>query len=108
MNNLEKLYPVLERMLLPFTYHSWSDDDKERPSLPFICYNEAYSHNFIADGKVYLPVKHVQIELYERTRSAEVEGLVEKALDDAEIPWQDTVTYLDDEGCFQIIYEIEV
>lgn len=95
-------------MFIPFTYHSWSDDDKERPSLPFICYNEVYTNNFIADGKVYEKIRHIQIELYERHRSADTEGRVEAALDNYELPWQDTIAYLDDEGCYQIIYEIEV
>lgn len=105
---LEKLYLILEDTELPVTYHSWSDDDKERPSLPFVCFNDVYSNNFIADGKVYFPVKHIQVELYERYRDIEIESRIECAFDRFEIPWQDTVTYLDDEGCFQIIYEIEV
>lgn len=103
---LEKLYTALVLTGLPVTYHSWADNDGERPGLPFVCYNEVYSNNFFADGKVYKPVRHVQIELYEAARSAATEMTLESAL--SEIPWQRTVNYLDGEGCYQIIYEIEV
>lgn len=102
----EELYEELEWTGIPVTYHSWSDNDSERPGLPFVCYNEVYSNNFFADGTVYKPVKHVQIELYEAARNPDVEGMIEEALKDT--PWQNTVNYLDDERCYQIIYEIEV
>ena len=105
---LEDLAYVLASTELPVTYHSWHDVDGERPSLPFITYQVAYSNNFFADDKVYLPVNHVDISLYTALKSPETEARVEGALDRADIPWNKTETFIDSEHCYQIIYEIEV
>lgn len=105
---LEELYTVLNATEIPVTYHSWSDSDDERPSLPFMTYQVAYSNNFMADDKVYLPVNHVDIALYTAVKDLTAEGTLEAALDAAGLPWNKTETYLDSEKCFQIIYEVEV
>lgn len=105
---LEELYAVLNATGIPVTYHSWSDSDDERPALPFMTYQVAYSNNFMAENRVYLTVQHVDIALYTAIKSPETEETVEEALNSADLPWQKTETYLDSERCFQIIYEVEV
>ena len=105
---LEGLYAVLVATNIPVTYHSWSDSDSERPALPFMTYQVAYSNNFMADDKVYLAVQHIDIALYTAAKSPTTESTVETALDAAWLPWNKTETYLDSEKCFQIIYEVEV
>lgn len=105
---LAELSDVLAGTGLPVTYHSWSDVDGERPALPFLTYMVAYSHNMFADNTVYYPVNHVQIELYTALKDLTSEGLVETALEEAELPWEKTETYLNSEHCYQIIYEVEV
>lgn len=105
---LEELYTVLNATEIPVTYHSWSDADSERPALPFMTYQVAYSNNFMADDKVYLAVQHIDIALYTAAKSPATESTVETALDAAGLPWNKTETYLDSEKCFQVIYEVEV
>lgn len=105
---LAELSDVLASTGIPVTYHSWHDVDRERPSLPFMTYQVAYSNNFFADNTVYEPINHVDIALYTRLKSVETEALVETALEAAELPWNKTETFLDSEHCYQIIYEIEV
>lgn len=105
---LAELSDVLVSTGIPTTYHSWHDVDGERPSLPFITYQVAYSNNFDADNRVYFPVQHVDISLYTAIKAPETEGTLEAALDAAELPWEKTETFLDSEHCFQIIYEVEV
>lgn len=78
------------------------------PALPFICYLAPYSHNVFADGEVYKTINHIQIELYSRTKDVTSESLLEAALNRAGLPWEKTEDYLDDERCFQVIYETEV
>lgn len=60
---LENVYEILSASGIPVTYHSWSDSDRERPGLPFMTYQVAYSSNFMADSRVYLPVNHIDISL---------------------------------------------
>ena len=46
------------------------------------------------------------VELYTKVKSPDVERAVEAVLNN--IPFIKTETYLEDEKCFQILYEIEV
>lgn len=59
-------------------YRAWPI--KGAPELPYICYIVAYSNNFSADGVVYQPIDHVQIELYTKDKNPEAEDRVESAL----------------------------
>lgn len=94
---------MLEASGLPVTYRSWPVNDA--PPLPFICYLVSYSSNFMADGRVYCPIDHIQVELYTRHKDPDAEAAVEAAL---ALPWQKTEEYIDTEESYQILYEIEV
>lgn len=104
MMDLQTLNEILSSTGLPVTYRAWPEGNA--PPMPYICYLCAYSSNFIADGEVYFPINHVQVELYTALKSPDVEAQVESAL--AGIPWEKTETYIDSEKCYQILYEIEV
>lgn len=101
---LKEIDELLKSTGLPVTYYAWPE--KAAPPLPYICYLVAYSNNFSADGSVYLPINHIQIELYTRLKEPMTEGKVEQAL--SSLFWEKTETYIDTEGCYQILYEIEV
>lgn len=105
---LKKLHQILESTGIPTVYYSWSTQDGDRPSLPFICYNTPFSSNFFADNIVFLSIEHVQIELYTKYKEPTIEAALERVLAENEIAWEKTETYLDSENCFQIIYETEV
>lgn len=101
---LKSLKSLLESTGLPVTYREWPES--AAPPLPFICYLVDYSNNFSADGTVYYPINHVQVELYTKLKEPEVEGRVEQSL--SSLFWEKTETYIDTEKCYQILYEIEV
>ncbi len=101
---LERIRNVLEATGLPVTYNAWPES--EAPPLPYICYLVAYSNNFSADGAVYCPIDHIQIELYTKKKDVAEEDKVELAL--SSFVWQKTETYIENERCYQILYEIEV
>lgn len=101
---LENLYQLLESTGLPVVYREWPIDGA--PELPYICYLTTYSNNFSADGVVYQPIDHVQIELYTKDKNPEAEGRVENAL--SSLFWDKSETYIDTEQCYQILYEVEV
>ena len=82
----------------------------DRPSgglpLPFICYLFSSTNNFNADDVVYQVINRITIELYTESKDLEAENAVEAALKD--LCWEKSEEYLDDEQCYEIIYEIEV
>lgn len=75
---------------------------------PYITYLVAYSSNFIADNKVYQKINNAQIELYTIKKDLTAESTLETILDDNEIPYQTTETYIESEGLFQKIYEVRL
>ncbi|WP_163102254.1 hypothetical protein [Peribacillus alkalitolerans] len=78
------------------------------PSPPYVCYLVAYSSNFIADNKVYHKIDIVQIELYTTKKDLVAEGKLEKVLDDNDIPYESTETFIESEKLFQKIYEVRM
>ena len=59
---MDDLVRLLEETSIPFAYDHFAEG--ESPDPPFICYLLPQSDNFSADGKVYLKVSSVNIELY--------------------------------------------
>lgn len=87
-------------------YNAW--EEGKAPRLPFICYRETQSNNFYADDKVYQKIQYIDIELYSKLKDSESEELIEETLNNNNLAWEKTETYLYDEKCFQIIYEISI
>lgn len=77
-------------------------------SMPYICIVCTNTENFGADDKVYYKRQNVNIELYTDKKDLAAEGIVESVLDNAGIFYNASDTYIDDEKCFERIYEIEV
>lgn len=103
---LEDVKTLLESTGLPVAYRSFPEGGA--PALPFLCYYSPYTNNFAADGVAYAIINHVNVELYTQVKDPTTEGKVEAALTGAGIYWEKSETYLEDEKCFQILYEIEV
>lgn len=87
-------------------YHSFPVGDA--PELPFICFLETGTNNFSADGIVYEEIHQVQIELYAIHRDLVSEALIDAKLTENNIYYNKNILYLDDEKCFETIYDIEV
>lgn len=104
METLEEFKILLKSTGLPVAYYAFPE--KQAPPLPFICYLVPFTNNFSADGKVYQKINRIQVELYTKLKSPEIEEQVEEAL--SSFYWEKTETYLEDEKCFEIIYELEV
>lgn len=103
---LEGIKTILEATGLPVAYRSFPEGGA--PALPFLCYYSPYTNNFAADGVAYAIINHVNVELYTQVKDPTTEGKVEAALTGAGIYWEKSETYLEDEKCLQILYEIEV
>jgi hypothetical protein len=93
---------LLEITELPVAYHHF----KKPPKPPFIVYLFAYSSNFGADNKVYQKAPTYQVELYTEIKDPASEKLIEDLLDENDIYWEKTETYIESEGLYQVLYEI--
>jgi hypothetical protein len=101
---LAELYILLKATGYPVAYSHFS----ATPSIPFITYVSAYSSNFIADNKVHQKINNVQVELYTNKKDLTAEKKLEDVLDNNEIPYETTETFIDSESLFQKIYEVRL
>lgn len=96
------LKALLETAGLPVAYHHF----KTPPVPPYVVYLFSYSSNFGADDKVYRENPNYQVELYSQVKDPAVERLIENLFDENEVYWEKSETYLDNEGLYQVLYEI--
>ena len=78
------------------------------PSLPFICFMEMESNNFVADCKVYHKITEVNIELYSDKKDTTSEAAVEAMLNDNLLVWDKAEYYINDEDMVQVVYGIAI
>ena len=74
------------------------------PELPFICYLDTATSNFVADNKVYAIIQEIDIEFYSKNKDTVSEGLIEAKLAANSIVWDKYREYLEDEGVYETIY----
>ncbi len=101
--SLEELEQKLKSTGLPVAYRAFPP--RKAPPLPFLIYLTPFSNNFAADGEVYYPITHFQIELYTKREDPKAAEKVEEALKG--LYWEKTETYIPGEQCYQTIYETE-
>lgn len=101
---IEQFQEILKDCKLPIAYYSFPEG--EAPALPYICYLNPEDNNFAADGTVYHSSKVIHVELYTEKRDLEIEKAVEAVL--SAFFYEKTAIYLDDEKCYEILYELEV
>ena len=102
--SLETLAERLALTDIPVTYRAWPEG--EAPGLPYVCYRTAGDNPTFADGQVYYSYSDVLVELYTSVKSPEEERKVESAL--AGFHWKKNESYITDQRCYRIEYEIEV
>lgn len=98
---LAELKTELAKSGYPVAYGSF----ETFPAPPFITYEVVMSNNMNADNKVYLPVDHIQIDLWTKRKDQTAQAAVEKWIP---VPWQKTEMFSNDEQIYQTTYEIEV
>ena len=107
--NLQELHLILEATGFPVAYSHFVESENEPlPNPPFIAYLVAYSSNLMADNKVYKSIENVQIELYTSRKDLEAEAILEEALNENELPYLTTETFIDSEQMYQKIYEVRL
>lgn len=104
MIDLKDFKEKLETSGFPVSYREFPEGSA--PSMPFICYLIPGTSNFAADGVAYYGVHEINVELYTKHKDLNAEGKVEQAL--SSFFWNKTETYIENEECFCIRYELEV
>ena len=78
----------------------------QAPALPFIAFRVLNSDNFEADDEVYLPRDVVAIELYSEDKDESNENAIEAKLKALGLPWEKDESYIPEEHCNLVTYEI--
>ena len=103
---MEELLNVIKEMDIPFAYDHFAEG--ESPDPPFICYLLPGSDNFAADGRVYLKVNEVHIELYSDSKDPALENRVEDVFDKNEIFYNKSEVWIESEKLYEILYTFEM
>ena len=102
---MDDLMQLMEEIEIPFAYDHFAEG--ESPDPPFITFLLPGSDNFAADGKVYLKIDEVHIELYTDEKNPETEALVEDVLDAHEIFYDKTEVWIESEKLYEVLYSFE-
>ena len=102
---MDDLMQLMEEIGIPYAYDHFAE--RESPDPPFITFLLPGSDNFAADGKVYLKIDEVHIELYTDEKNPETEALVEDVLDAHEIFYDKTEVWIESEKLYEVLYSFE-
>lgn len=103
---MDEIVSLLNGLGIPWAYDHFSEGEAVDP--PFICYRTPGSDNFSADGRVYLPVDVVDIELYTDEKDPELEKRVHDVLTAAGIFYEKTEVWIGSEKLYEVVYEFEL
>lgn len=100
----QELLDILSLSDIPFACHHW----EAPPEPPYGVYYDEGTVNLFADDRVYVSIRALTLELYLAQRDESLESGFESLLDEAGLPWEKTVTYIESLRLYQISYETEV
>ena len=100
-----EIVEMLEETNLPIAYDHFAE--RESPDPPFICFLFPGSDNFSADGRVYLKIRNVNVELYADLKDPELEERLETVLDRHGIFYQKSEVWIEEEKLYEVLYQFE-
>ncbi len=103
---MDKILELMAEIDIPSAYDHFAEGESPEP--PFITYLMPRTNNFSADGRVYLRVTEVHIELYADEKNPEVEAQVETVLDAHEIFYDKTEVWIETEKLYEVLYSFEM
>lgn len=104
MMTFAELVAILEPTGFPWAYHHWDTP----PPPPYGVYLSVRDNPFFADNRTYTFSAGIRLEVYSLERDTSLDDKVRAALDAAEIPYDTDYTFLESEGLYESIFEIEV
>ena len=100
-----EIVEMLEETNLPIAYDHFAEG--ESPDPPFICFLFPGSDNFSADGRVYLKIRNVNVELYADLKDPELGERLETVLDRHGIFYQKSEVWIEEEKLYEVLYQFE-
>ena len=100
----DELLEVLRLTGIPWAYHHW--EGRQKP--PYGVYLDEEDDPFFADGKTYVFFSSMWLEVYTLERDPTLDQRIRAALDAAEIAYYVHYTWIESEGLYETIFEIEV
>jgi len=97
---------MLEEANLPLAYHHFAEG--ESPDPPFLIFLFPESDNFGADDKVYQKIDVLYIELYTDKKEPTLEESLETILDNHNLFYQKSETWIEDEKMYEVLYEMRI
>lgn len=101
----EEILGMLGEAELPVAYDHFAEG--ESPDPPFICFLFPSSDNFSADGRVYLKIRRVSVELYTDAKDPETEAKLETVLDRHGIFYEKSEVWIEEEKLYEVLYQFE-
>jgi hypothetical protein len=93
----------------PIAYHHFIvNDNNPHPTPPYIIYLRTFDNNISSDYAVHGKHKNYQVELYTIKKDLTAEQKVETVLNVIDTDYEASETYIESEGLYQVIYEIEI
>ena len=102
----EIIEEALKEVEVEYRFNHFETEEAVNP--PFICYTNPETRNFYADGKVYMTIQTINIELYTDQKTKEREEKIEAALQKRGIGWRKAEVYIEEENMYEVLYEMEV
>ncbi len=103
---MDEIIRILGETGIPFAYDHFAEGESPEP--PFICLLCPASNNFSADGRVYVRVEVIHIELYTDEKDPETEARVEAVLDEHGVFYDKTEVWIESEKLYEILYSFEM
>ena len=103
---LDAFAVLLDGVGIPTAYRAFKGD--KAPPLPFQCWLYLNDEAFAADGVAYFSTRRVQIELYTKYVDFALEQKLEGVLTKAGLFFTKSMEYIESEGCYQGLYELNI
>ena len=97
-----EVYGSLIEMGYPVAYSHFGEG--EVPEAPFIVYYFPETSNFAADGKVYMEISKMIVELYTDKKDLDAEKKVEDWFQKNDLFYDKTESYIESEKWIQVVF----
>lgn len=102
----EEVMAVLESYGIPTAYHHFPEG--EAPDLPYQVYDYPGSSDVYADGVNYARITELDVRAYMNPIDFNLIDRIGQAFTEAGLAYERTVSYIDDEHMYEVLFELEV
>lgn len=101
---LIELGNLLEGLGYPVAYSHFKEPQKP----PYVIYVAPDTDPFSADNRVIFESINVDIELYVRNKSMDIENQIKELLNENELPYVYAESYINDQGVFKCTFSTQL